>query len=188
MNIEYTYILTPICVALLVAGISYIRNKPRKDFGVFTYPKKIIWLVYLGLPTLMSFGVIIILVSPRNSWPHPAADATFGIAALGGYLLICLYVQSFFVQLQSGILTSGSFFFRKTVTLTSIKRFIILEGGRGGQTLELRNEKNKIEFRVADTVQDFSMLASDIRKQLQHTGVSFEHRDKWGEWSGREKK
>lgn len=79
-------------------------------------------------------------------------------------------------------------FFRKTVTLTSIKRFIILEGGRGGQTLELRNEKNKIEFRVADTVQDFSMLASDIRKQLQHTGVSFEHRDKWGEWSGREKK
>jgi hypothetical protein len=128
-----------------------------------------------------------IFVSPRSSWRHPAADAIFGGAVLGTYSLIYFHIKSFFVRLESGILTWGSLFFRKTIALSLIKRFALIEGGRGGQTLELRNAKNRIVFRVADTVQDFGDLAADIRKQLPRDGVSFAYRDSWGEWSDKKR-
>jgi hypothetical protein len=170
---------------MLFAALSYIRNKPRNDPGTFGYPKKVIWLVFFGLPALIFFGAIMIVVSPSSSWRHPAADAAFGGVVLGGYLLIYFHVKSFFVRLESGVLTWGSVFFRKTVALSLVKSFALIDGGRGGQTLELRNAKNRIAFRVADTVQDFGELAADIRRQLPRDGVSFAHRDSWGEWSAK---
>jgi hypothetical protein len=183
VSIVSAYILTPVCVAVIFAALSFIKNKPRDALGTFGYPKKIIRLVSFGLPALIVMGAIMIFVSPRSSWRHPAADAAFGGAVIGAYLLAYLHIKSFFVQLESGNLTWGSVFFRKTLSLSLIKRFALIQGGRGGQTLELRNAKNRIAFRVADTVQDFGELAADIRKQLPHDGVSFAYRNSWGKWS-----
>jgi hypothetical protein len=187
MNFAYAYVMTPICVALLFAAFGYIRNKPRSGPGILGYPKKTAWLIFCGLPALIGFGAVMFFLSPRNSWGHPTADATFGSAVIAGYSLIYFHVRSFFVQLESSILTWGSVFSRKTLALSSIKRYAIIEGGRGGETLELRDARNRIAFRVADTVQDFGTLAADIRKQLPRDGVVFARRDRWGEWSEKAK-
>jgi hypothetical protein len=179
----YVYIFTPVCAALLLVALGLLGNRPRSDASIYGFPKNTIRLVLFGLPILLALGAIMLLVSPRSAWKHPAADAAFAGCVLCAYLLTYLHVRSFFVQLKPNALIWGSIFYQKTLVLESIKRYAFIEGGRGGQILELRNTKNKIVFRVADSVQDFATLAADIRKQLRREGVVFARRDMWGKWS-----
>jgi hypothetical protein len=62
-----------------------------------------------------------------------------------------------------------------TLRATSIRAVCLLEMQELGC-----HAKNRMVLKVAETIQDFVDLISDIRRQLPRHDISFESRDKWG--------
>lgn len=122
------------------------REISPPGFDTFKYPTAVIRVVFIGLPVLILLGALMLVDSPSNSWRHPAIDEIFGGVVLVGYLLIYIHIRSFFVRLEPNAIAWGSIFYKKAIALSSIKRFAIIEGGRGGQTLELQNAKKIVKF------------------------------------------
>ena len=184
MTTALIYVLTSIALALVMLVLGKIADKPRTDANVYAYPKKTVWLVFGLSILLMVMALMMMLVSPRRSWgAHPIAPATIGTVLLFGYLLLWLHIRSYRIALVGKVLHISSLFFRRSVELDSVKRFAIIQGGSGGQFLELYDARNRRVFKAADTIQDFSDLTSLIHHQVAGRDVSFDSRDKWGKWT-----
>lgn len=185
MIVALTYIGTSLALTTIFLVLGLIKNKPRGVVGFYFYPKKYVWLVFSGLPTLLFVGAVIILVSPESSWRYPTIGAAIGVLFIGSYSILYLHIRSYYVKVEAGAIVFGSLFFIRQFNLRDVRRFVVLEGGRGGQFLELYDVTNRMLFSAADTIQDFPDLMAQVRRQLSISTVSFESRDKWGTWTRR---
>jgi hypothetical protein len=183
MKTALVYVLTSIALPLIFLALGKIDDKPRPDPNVYTYPKKIVWAVFMGWMFLFVMGLVIEFVLPLKPSRNPAIADVLWIALLVCLLLAGLHIRTYRIALAGSVLHVRSMFFRKTVELESVRRFAIIHGGRGGQFLELYDAQNNKVFSVADTIQDFTDLVSLLHHQVAHHDISFESRDKWGEWT-----
>jgi hypothetical protein len=183
VNTALIYIATSIALALIFGVIKFVPDKPRSNPGIYAYPRKMIWLVFAGIPLLIVIELLVVAVSPAKSWRFPLASGAIGIAFLLMYIYAYIYIRCYFVRLAGNEMRYGSIPFHRSLRLDSVRRFVVIEDAKGGKCLELYDGSNHRIFKVADTIQDFGDLVVDVREQLPKHGIAYESRDKWGEWT-----
>jgi hypothetical protein len=184
MNTTLIYIAVSVSMSLLCWFLGRIPNSARGNPDVYTYPKKTVWVVFAGIPFLCSLvGFISLAGTPPKSRVHAVVIILIWVTVILLYTWAYICVRRLSIQIDEVEIRVSGFLFRRAIALSSVRRYVALEGGNGSRVLEVYDANNRRRFRVTDTIQDFDALTAQIRHFLPKHGVIYQSRDKWGKWT-----
>ena len=184
MNTALTYIAVSISMSLIFWFLGRIPDHARGNPDVYTYPKKTVWTVFAGIPFLVLVsGFILLAETPPKSQTGAVIVVAIWVTVILLYTWAYIYVRQLNIQIERDEIRVRGFLFHRTVFLSTVRRYVAIQGGNGGRILQIYNADNRCVFKVTDTIQDFDGLAAQIRHLLPKHGVKYESRDKWGKWT-----
>lgn len=178
-----TYLLTAITLAILVAVGSRQRHEATAGRDYFRYQSVYVWTAFAGIILFLAVPFIVYLVPSKNGTLPQLYDAMgifWSIAALMGWGF--LYTRKHCIEINGDIVSIHSIRRSYDVVLRDVSRFLLVQGGRGGQELSLYDFKDKRLLFAASTLQDFDGLVAIIKSKLSRHAVRYEYRDRLGKW------
>jgi hypothetical protein len=178
-----TYLLTAVTLAILVAIGGRQRHEATSDRDFFRYQSVYVWTAFAGIIFFLAAPFVVYIVPSKNDTPSQLYDAMgvfWSIAALMGWGF--LYMRKHCIEINGDIVSIHRIRRSYDIALRDVSRFVLVQGGRGGQELSLYDFKDKRLLFAASTLQDFDGLVATIKSKLSHHAVRYEYRDRLGKW------
>jgi hypothetical protein len=179
------YLATTVCLAVLFYFAGRERHQTEDGFEVYRYPRVAAKFVLAFAVVFPMTGAVFVYETFHQKPRGGELALYFGVWGMFFvfFQLGYLYLQRFQIKLRDDRLEIRGFRTR-IVDVRGIRRFVLVQGGRGGQELSVYDGSNVKLLTVSSSIQDFGDLVTNLRARTTRSGgVRYESRDMWGKWT-----
>lgn len=184
MVVGLTYLMTSLTLALIALYVRSSDDGTVGDADTFRYGPR--WgklmLIVAALP-VTAFAVVCALTHASLSNWQTIAGAVLPLF-ISGYLIYGYrYVRDFYIRATDVGLAIKAVWATKDIRYESIRKVVLLHGGRGEDVLVLYDDKDKQLLRLTDSLDNLHGLCGLVRMRAGRFGAIYRERDMWGKWS-----
>jgi hypothetical protein len=184
MVVGLTYLMTSLTLALIALYIRSSNDGGAGDADTFRYGPGWgkVMLIVAPLPVTV-FAIFCALTHASISDWQTIAGGVLPIC-LSGYLIYGYrYAKALYIHATDVGLSIKAVWTTKDIRYESIRKVVLLHGGRGEDVLVLYGDKDKQLLRLTDSLDNLHGLCGLVRMRAGRFGAIYRERDMWGKWS-----
>jgi hypothetical protein len=184
MVVGLTYLIASLTLALITLYVRSSNDEAAGDPDTFRYGRRWgkVMLIVAALPVTVSAVIFALSHASLSDWRIiPCAAVPLFIS---GYLIYGYrYVKDFYIRATDVGLSIKAVWTTKHIRYESIRKVVLLHGGRGEDVLVLYGDKDKQLLRLSDSLDNLHGLCGLVRMRAGKFGADYRQRDMWGKWS-----
>jgi small-conductance mechanosensitive channel len=177
-----------ICVSVILSILTLLVRRSERTAGscdeIFRYSSVWAYAMIFCAVAVMLLGVLLYLVlRPRLEGLQLEVTAGVLILISTCFLYGYRYIKYFKITLNDGGLAINYVFTRAFIPYASIRKIVMLQGGRGEEVFELFDAKDKQLLKLSSSLSNLHSLCAGVRSHAVKQGAVYRRRDMWGKWS-----
>ena len=177
-----------ICVAVILSLLTLLVRRSEGEAGsddeIFRYSP--VWayaMIFCALAVMLLGIFLCFALRPRLQGLQVIVVIGFLIVISCCFLYGYRYIKDFEIRLNDDGLAIRYVFTNRFIPYSSIRKIVMLQGGRGEEVLELFNEKDKQLLKLSSSLSNLDSLCAGVRSRAIKQGAVYKRRDMWGKWS-----